>query len=370
MALIVQKYGGAVLSNVAKIRQIADYIADLHASGNQVVVVVSAMGYTTDDLVRLAHSVAREPAKREMDMLLSVGERIAMSLMAMAIEDTGKAKAVSFTGSQVGIITDTKHTEARIVEIRTQRLREALDDGRVVVIAGFQGVSLDREITTLGRGGSDTTAVAIAAALGADRCDLVKEVPGIFSGDPTVIPEAIPIPEMDYASVKGLSLGGARILNKYCLEIAQRYGIELRVGSPLKSTLINERRQKPFISVTLTGEFTLFRGGNIPDIEIPTADIELAEIDGDRICLCRDSALDVVNAEVDFNDVVEGLSRMTSVGDGVQRIFDLVEADEGVVKVYYKSSFYREARVYFKSKDPVKTLHRVHNILIDETIIA
>ncbi|NQS97738.1 MAG: aspartate kinase [candidate division Zixibacteria bacterium] len=366
MALIVQKYGGAVLSNIAKIRQIADHIADLHASGNQVVVVVSAMGYTTDDLVRLAYSVAREPAKREMDMLLSVGERIAMSLMAMAIEDTGRAKAISFTGSQVGIITDTKHTEARIVEIRTQRLREALDDGRVVVIAGFQGVSLDREITTLGRGGSDTTAVAIAAALGADRCDLVKEVPGIFSGDPTIIPEAIPIPEMDYASVKGLSLGGARILNKYCLEIAQRYGIELRVGSPYKTTLINERTQKPFISVTLSEGFILLRGRHIPNILTPANDFEMAEIDGDKICLCRDSALEAVNTEVDFSAVVEGLSRMTAVGDGVHKICDLVEADEGVVKVYYKSSFYRETRVYFKSKDPVRTLHRVHNILIME----
>jgi len=166
MSLIVQKYGGAALSHIGKIRQVANAIAQLYAQGNQIVVVVSAMGQITDDLVRLAYSVAKEPAKREMDMLLSVGERMSMSLMAMAIEDTGLAQAVSFTGSQVGIITDTRHTEARIVEIRSHRIQEALKAGKVVVVAGFQGVSLEKEITTLGRGGSDTTAVALAAALG------------------------------------------------------------------------------------------------------------------------------------------------------------------------------------------------------------
>ena len=364
MALIVQKYGGAVLSDVAKIRTVAEHIADLHAQGNKVVVVVSAMGYTTDDLARLAYSVAKNPAKREMDMLLSVGERITMSLMAMAIEDTGKAKAVSFTGSQVGIITDTKHTEARIVEIRNERMMEALNSGKVVVVAGFQGVSLDKEITTLGRGGSDTTAVAIAAALNADRCDLVKEVPGIFSADPTIIPEAIPIPEMDYAGAIGLSLGGARILRKDCVALAERYGIVLRVGNSVRSTIIQSKTDKPYKSVTMNEGFTLYRfseAKNIPPIPV---DAEYVEIEGEAVIVAPRMMETEIISKYKPTQMREGLVKITVVGDDIGDHICCMDLDDAVEKVYLISYSSRQARIYFHSTDPAGALRRLHNKII------
>ena len=273
MTLIVQKYGGAVLSDIGKIRRIAEYIANLHSQGNQMLVVVSAMGYTTDELVRLANAVSANPSKREMDMLLSVGERITMSLLVMAIEATGLARAISFTGSQVGIITDNQHTEARIVEVRGERLKRALDAGQVVVVAGFQGVSLNREITTLGRGGSDTTAIALAAAIGADRCDLIKEVPGIFSGDPTIIPEATHIPAVEFDHIRELSLGGARIVKTDCIDLARRSNIELRIGDLEQSSLICESVESPYFSVSLKENLTFLQipnkigRSNFPGVE-------------------------------------------------------------------------------------------------------
>ena len=189
MSLVVQKFGGTSVGDADRIRAVADHVARTRRAGTDVVVVVSAMGKTTDQLVRLAADVSSVRPDREIDMLLSSGERITMSLLCMALAELG-VDAMSFTGSQAGMITDTVHTRAKILEVKADRLRAALDAGAVPVVAGFQGVSTDREVTTLGRGGSDTTAVALAAALGADACEIYTDVSGVFTTDPRIVPEA------------------------------------------------------------------------------------------------------------------------------------------------------------------------------------
>jgi aspartokinase len=304
-----------------------------------------------------------------MDMLLSVGERIAMSLMAMAISATGKAQAVSYTGSQVGIITDRRHTDARIIEIRSERLRETLNSGKVVVVAGFQGVSIDREITTLGRGGSDTTAVALAAALSADHCDLIKEVPGIFSSDPTVIPEAVPIPEIDYQSVEGLSLGGARILKKDCIELAQKYGIELRVGNNHSQTIVKHKTAKPFFSIILKEGFVLIPGTALHLYEDPTEELEIIEVEELKYIVCHEKTLADLPFEVPPLSMLKGLSKMTAVGDDAACMLSLIDKDQGVEKIFLKLYHNRTAKVYFASSAPLAVLRRIHNKMLKKSCV-
>ena len=211
VALLVQKFGGTSVGDADRIRAVADHVARTRRAGDQVVVVVSAMGKTTDELVRLANEVSAAQPPRELDMLLTTGERISMSLLSMALADLG-VEAASFTGSQAGIITDTDHTRAKILEVRADRLREALDDGRVPVVAGFQGVSTERDITTLGRGGSDVTAVALAAALGADACEIYTDVTGVFSADPRVVPSAHRLARVSFDEMLEMAATGGRVL--------------------------------------------------------------------------------------------------------------------------------------------------------------
>src|ERR1700741_2981574 len=219
--IIVQKYGGACLETPEKIRAVASSLADLHARGQRVVAIVSAMGKTTDELIRMAYQVSSQPNRRELDMLLTTGERISMSLVSMALSDFG-VPAISFTGSQAGVMTDESHSSARIVDVRPIRVREELDRGRIVVLAGFQGVSpATREITTIGRGGSDTTAVAMAAAPRAERCEIIKEVDGICSADPRIVPNARPFRQLDFASLSEMCFWGAKVLHFRSVELAQ-----------------------------------------------------------------------------------------------------------------------------------------------------
>jgi aspartate kinase len=225
--VIVQKYGGACLETPEKIRAVAGALAELHGRGYRVVAVVSAMGKTTDELVRMAYQVSPHPNRRELDMLLTTGERISMSLMSMALADLG-VPAISFTGSQAGVMTDDSHSSARILEVRPVRVREELDGGRIVVLAGFQGVNpVTREITTLGRGGSDTTAVAMAAALGAQRCEIVKEVDGVCSADPRIVPNAQTLRQLDYASLSEMCFWGAKVLHFRSVALAQSQNVPL-----------------------------------------------------------------------------------------------------------------------------------------------
>ena len=230
MAIIVQKYGGTSVADAARISTVADRVAAARAGGDDVVVVVSAMGDTTDDLLALAGEITDVPEPRELDMLLTAGERIAMSLLAIAINARG-VRAASYTGSQAGIITDTQHGKARIVEIRPQRIRESLEAGNVVIVAGFQGLSTSYDVTTLGRGGSDTTAVAMAAALGADVCEIWTDVDGVYTADPRLEPRARRIDRISSEEMLELAAAGAKVLQTRSVEYARRTGVPLHVRS-------------------------------------------------------------------------------------------------------------------------------------------
>jgi aspartate kinase len=230
VGLIVQKYGGTSVADASRILRVAERVATAKKAGDDVVVVVSAMGDTTDDLIALAGQVSLVPAPRELDMLLTAGERISMALLAMALVDRG-VSAKSFTGSQAGIITDTKHGMAKILDVRAGRISEALAGGHVVIVAGFQGVSTDRDVTTLGRGGSDTTAVALAAALGADACEIYTDVDGVFTADPRIVPGARKLHVVSYEEMLEMAASGARVLMLRCVEYARRYGMRLHVRS-------------------------------------------------------------------------------------------------------------------------------------------
>ena len=231
MSLIVQKYGGSSVADAESIKRVAKRIGETRKAGNDVVVAVSAMGDTTDELLDLAHEVSPIPDARELDMLLTTGERISMALLAMAIKDMG-VEARSYTGSQAGMITDARHGSARIVEVTPVRLREALDEGAIVIVAGFQGFNRDSmDITTLGRGGSDTTAVALAAALGAEVCEIYTDVDGVFTADPRVVPKAQKIEVVTSEEMLELAAAGAKVLYIRAVEYARRHGVTLHVRS-------------------------------------------------------------------------------------------------------------------------------------------
>jgi aspartate kinase len=226
MSIVVQKYGGSSVADPDKIREVAKRVMRTRDQGHQVVVVVSAMGDTTDDLLKTAKRVSPNPERRELDMLLSVGERISMALLSMAIRDLG-GDAISFTGSQAGIITNDRHIDARIIEVRPFRVQDELAAGKIVIIAGYQGVSYRKDVTTLGRGGSDTTAVAMAAALDAEWCEICSDVDGVYSADPRIVPAARRIPELSHEETQEMAESGAKVLNAQAVEFAKQRGIAI-----------------------------------------------------------------------------------------------------------------------------------------------
>ena len=231
MGLIVQKYGGSSVADAEGMKRVAARIVASKKAGNQVVVVVSAMGDTTDELIELANAVTPIPQGRELDMLLTAGERISMALLAMAINNLG-FEARSFTGSQAGVITNSVHGKARIIDVTPGRIQEAIDEGAIAIVAGFQGISQDtKDITTLGRGGSDTTAVALAAALEADVCEIYTDVDGVFSADPRVVPAARKLKTVTYEEMLELAAAGAKVLHLRCVEYARRYDLPIHVRS-------------------------------------------------------------------------------------------------------------------------------------------
>ena len=230
VSLVVQKYGGTSVADPDRIKAVADHIVATRRDGKDVVVVVSAMGKTTDELQQLANEVSASPAAREMDMLLTSGERISIALLCMAIIDRGE-HAVSFTGSQAGIVTDTTHGKAKIVDVRADRLRDAVNAGGVAVVAGFQGVSTALDVTTLGRGGSDTTAVALAAALGAEACEIYTDVAGVYTADPRIVPGARRLARLSYEEMLDLAATGSRVLALRSVEFARNHGVRMHVRS-------------------------------------------------------------------------------------------------------------------------------------------
>jgi aspartate kinase len=271
MPIIVQKYGGTSVADAGRIRSVARRVAAVADAGNQVVVVVSAMGSATDDLIQLARTISASPHARELDMLLSAGERISIALLSIAIQDLGR-DAISFTGSQAGIVTDSTHGKARIVEVRAKRITEALRANKIVIVAGFQGVSTELDVTTLGRGGSDTTAVALAAALGAEVCEMYTDVDGVYTADPRVVPDARKLHVVSYEEMLEMAATGARVLQLRAAEYARNYNVIIHVRSSFSDeagTFVvqeDERMEKALISgVTHDTSEAVIRIRRVPD---------------------------------------------------------------------------------------------------------
>ncbi|MGO1055586.1 aspartate kinase [Crossiella sp. CA198] len=305
MALVVQKYGGSSVENAERIKRVAERIVETRKAGNDVVVAVSAMGDTTDDLLDLASQVAPVPPAREMDMLLTSGERISMSLLAMAIHALG-AEARSYTGSQAGVITTSAHGKARIIDVTPGRIREALDQGAIAIVAGFQGVSQhSKEITTLGRGGTDTTAVALAAALNADVCEIYTDVDGVFSADPRIVPDAKHLEQITYEEMLEMAACGAKVLHLRSVEYARRNGMPIRVRSSFNN--------KPGTLVT----------GSMEDLAVEQALITGVAHDRSEAKITVTGVPDhpgvaarifrvIADAELDIDMVVQNVSRAVS----------------------------------------------------------
>ena len=232
--IVVQKFGGTSVADIEKIKNVADVILKEKNNGNDVVVVVSAMGHTTDHLVKMAHELTPNPSEREMDMLMSTGECVSIALLTMAVQAKGY-KAISYNASQVGIYTEHVHTKARIIDIKTDKLEKKLKEGNIIIVAGFQGITEDGEITTLGRGGSDTSAVAIASALDAKRCDIYTDVEGVYTTDPRVVPNASKLDTVSYEEMLELAHAGANVLHPRSVETAKQHSIPLRVRSTFKT---------------------------------------------------------------------------------------------------------------------------------------
>ncbi|HEY6151961.1 MAG TPA: aspartate kinase [Gaiellaceae bacterium] len=325
---LVMKFGGTSVADPQKIKDVARRIVTAREAGNRVVAVLSAMGDSTDDLVRLAYEVSRKPKPRELDMLISVGERISCALAAMAIHDLG-AEAISLTGSQAGIVTDTVHGRAKIVDVRARRIHEALDQDKIVLVAGFQGVSTDFDITTLGRGGSDTTAVALAAALGAEVCEIYTDVEGVYTADPRLVPEARKLHAVSHEEMLELAASGAKVLQVRSVEVARNHGVKLHVRSTFSAadgTWIREEDErmleKALISgVTHTLEETLYRVEGTTPARLFTA-LAVAGVNVDTIV--RTGPEIIFSAPADERDaaseVLDGLGVEWSARDDLGKV--------------------------------------------------
>jgi aspartate kinase len=333
---VVMKFGGTSVGDPEKLKDVAARIVAAHAEGTRVVAVLSAMGDTTDELVRLAYEISPRPEPRELDMLISVGERISCALAAMAIHDLGD-EAISLTGSQAGIVTDTVHGKAKIVDVRARRIHEALDQGKVVLVAGFQGVSTDLDITTLGRGGSDTTAVALAAALAAGHCEIYTDVAGVFSADPRIVPNARKLHAVTYDEMLELSASGAKVLQLRSVEVARNYGVKLHVRSTFSDgdgTWVTEEDERMLEKAIISGVAHTFDEAVYRVQSVDRADLfaALAEagvnVDtiiqtGDEIVFSAplgdrsdaQAALDRASADCDY---IEGLAKVSLIGAGMK----------------------------------------------------
>jgi aspartate kinase len=308
VALVVQKYGGSSVQDADRIKKVAERIVRTHKEGNDVVVVASAMGDTTDELLDLADQVSPAPPPRELDMLLTAGERMSNALLAMAIHALG-VDARSFTGSQAGMVTTSKHGDARIITVNPQRLREALDEGSIVLVAGFQGVSQDsKDVTTLGRGGSDTTAVALAAALGADVCEIYSDVDGIYTADPRIVADAQRLDTITYEEMLEMAACGAKILHLRSVEYARRYQVPLRVRSSYNdkpgSLVTGSIEEIPLENAIITGVAHDRSEAKITVTDVPDAPGSAARI-----------FRTVADADINIDMVLQNISRTSQSTD-------------------------------------------------------
>ncbi|ONI61473.1 aspartate kinase [Okibacterium fritillariae] len=333
MSLIVQKFGGSSVADAESIKRVAKRIVETRRAGNDVVVAVSAMGDTTDELLDLAHQVTPLPEPRELDMLLSSGERISMALLAMAIKSMGY-DARSFTGSQAGMITDAQHGAARIVDVTPVRLREALDEGSIVIVAGFQGFNRDtRDITTLGRGGSDTTAVALAAALGADVCEIYTDVDGIFTMDPRVVPRARKIQTITSEEMLELAAAGAKVLYIRAVEYARRHGVTLHVRSSFNNNegtlVINPKEGEQVEQPIVTGIATDLSEAKITVVGVP-------DVPGKAAQIFKIVAKTNANVDMIVQNVSAAATGLTDISftlpkSEAQAVLKALQADQGEV---------------------------------------
>jgi len=330
------KFGGTSVGDPQKLKDVAARIVAAHADGTRVVAVLSAMGDTTDELVGLAYEISPAPEPRELDMLISVGERISCALAAMAIHDLGD-EAISLTGSQAGIVTDTVHGKAKIVDVRARRIHEALDQDKVVLVAGFQGVSTSLDITTLGRGGSDTTAVALAAALAAGHCEIYTDVAGVYSADPRIVPNARKLHAVSYDEMLELSASGAKVLQLRSVEVARNYGVKLHVRSTFSDddgTWVTEEDERMLEKAIISGVAHTFDEAVYRVESVDRADLFAALADagvnvdtiiqtGDEIVFSAplgdrgdaEAALARSSANCDY---VEGLAKVSLIGAGMK----------------------------------------------------
>ena len=333
---VVMKFGGTSVGDPQKLKDVAARIVAAHAEGTRVVAVLSAMGNTTDELVRLAYEISPRPEPRELDMLISVGERISCALAAMAIHDLGD-EAISLTGSQAGIVTDTVHGKAKIVDVRARRIHEALDQDKVVLVAGFQGVSTSLDITTLGRGGSDTTAVALAAALAASHCEINTDVAGVYSADPRIVPDARKLHAVSYDEMLELAASGAKVLQLRSVEVARNYGVKLHVRSTFSDddgTWVTEEDERMLEKAIISGVAHTFDEAVYRVQSVDRADLFAALADagvnvdtiiqtGDEIVFSAPLA-DRGDAEAALEraladcDCIEGLAKVSLIGAGMK----------------------------------------------------
>src|SRR5437763_2259531 len=333
---IVMKFGGTSVGDPEKLKNVAQRLVAAREGGSRVVAVVSAMGSTTDDLLDLARQVSARPEPRELDMLISVGERISCALAAMAIYDLGH-EAISLTGSQAGIVTDTVHGKAKIVDVRARRIHEALDGEKVVLVAGFQGVSTAQEVTTLGRGGSDTTAVALAAALGANHCEIYTDVAGVFTADPRIVPGARKLHAVTYDEMLELSASGAKVLQLRSVEVARNYGVKLHVRSTFSEddgTWVTEEDERMLEKAIISGvahtlDEAVYRVRSVDRADLFDALAEAGvNVDtiiqtGEEIVFSApladereaDAALDSAGA---VRERIEGLAKISLIGAGMK----------------------------------------------------
>ncbi|MGX9682502.1 aspartate kinase [Corynebacterium propinquum] len=319
MALVVQKYGGSSLESAERIRAVADRIVATKKAGNDVVVVCSAMGDTTDELLDLAASVNPVPPQRELDMLLTAGERISNALVAMAVDSLG-AKAQSFTGSQAGVLTTERHGNARILNVTPERLQESLDEGKICIVAGFQGVNKDtRDVTTLGRGGSDTTAVALAAALNADVCEIYSDVDGVYTADPRIVPNARKLEQLSFEEMLEMAAVGSKILVLRSVEYARAHNVALRVRSSYSNdpgTLVSGSMEDiPMEDAVLTGVATDKSEAKVTVLGIPDKPGEAAKV-----------FRAIADAEINIDMVLQNIS---TVEDGITDITFTCPREDG-----------------------------------------
>ena len=341
MPLVVQKFGGTSVADADRIRNVARRVVETRRAGNDVVVVVSAMGKTTDDLIRLADQVSTTPYLREMDMLLTAGERISMALLAMAIQDHG-LDAMSLTGSQAGILTTNAHGAAKITEIKGDRVRAGLDEGRIVIVAGFQGVDPDtKEITTLGRGGSDATAVALAAALSADECEIFTDVDGVYTADPRIIPSARKLDEVSFEEMLELASSGAGVLMARSVEFGRRYNVPIHVrssfhdgpGTWVKETTMEEAVIRGVAHDASEAKVTVHGVPDKPGVAV--ALFEPLASEGVLVDMIVQNVSNAGTTDISFTVPVEQLDSARTIAQTVAEMVGAagVDVDENIAKV-------------------------------------